>query len=80
MSTGRRYALLTDLYQLTMLQAYVIEDMFDTAAFDLFARRLPRQRNYLIACGLDDALVYLESLRFDEETLAYLASIGNFKS
>ena len=80
MSTGRLYALLTDLYQLTMLQAYVIEDMFDTAVFDLFARRLPRQRNYLIACGLDDALVYLETLHFDDAALAYLASIGKFKA
>jgi nicotinate phosphoribosyltransferase len=75
---GEEYALLTDLYQLTMLQAYIAEDMHGTAVFDLFARRLPRGRNYLVACGLQDALEYLLTLRFEAEALAYLDTLGLF--
>jgi nicotinate phosphoribosyltransferase len=71
-------ALFTDLYELTMLQAYVEEGMREQATFSLFARRLPERRNYLLACGLDDVLSYLESVRFDDESLAYLASLGRF--
>ena len=62
--SGQANALLTDLDQLTMLQAYVLQDMHETAVFDLFARRLPAGRNYLVACGLQQALEYLTSLRF----------------
>ena len=72
-------ALFTDLYELTMLQAYVEEGMAEQATFSLFARRLPNRRNYLLACGLDDVLSYLETLNFDEESLEYLASLGRFK-
>ncbi len=71
-------ALFTDLYELTMAQAYFDEEMTDDAVFSLFVRRLPPQRNFLLACGLDSVLDYLESLRFDEDDLAYLASLGKF--
>ncbi len=71
-------AILTDLYELTMLQAYVSEGMTETAVFDLFVRRLPANRNYLVACGLQDVLDYLERLRFSPDSLAYLDSLGNF--
>ena len=71
-------ALLTDLYELTMLQAYFEERMHDIAVFSLFVRRLPRRRNYLLACGLDDVLTFLETFRFDEPALAYLASLRRF--
>jgi nicotinate phosphoribosyltransferase len=71
-------ALLTDLYELTMLQAYFEEQMSDVAVFSLFVRRLPEHRNYLLACGLDDVLSFLETLRFDEEALEYLESLGRF--
>jgi nicotinate phosphoribosyltransferase len=71
-------ALLTDLYELTMLQAYFEEGMRDQAVFDLFVRRLPADRNYLVACGLDDVLHYLETLRFSDRALEYLASLGTF--
>ena len=70
-------ALLTDLYQLTMLQSYWREDMHDEAVFDLFFRRRAG-RNYFIACGLDDTLHYLENLRFTEESLQYLRSLDQF--
>ena len=70
--------LFTDLYELTMLQAYVERGMGETATFSLFVRRLPERRNYLLACGLDDVLDYLERLRFRREGLDYLASLGRF--
>jgi nicotinate phosphoribosyltransferase len=70
--------LLTDLYALTMLQAYFEEHMSDIAVFRLFVRKLPEQRNYLLACGLDDVLAFLETLRFDQAALAYLESLGHF--
>ena len=71
-------ALLTDLYQLTMVQAYLEEDLLDEAVFSLFVRRLPEGRNYLLACGLDDVLRYLEELQFDSESLDYLESLDLF--
>jgi nicotinate phosphoribosyltransferase len=73
-------ALLTDLYELTMAQAYLEEGMSGQAVFSLFVRRLPPTRNYLLACGLDDALAFLETLRFDTPALDYLASLGTFPS
>ncbi|WP_426748888.1 nicotinate phosphoribosyltransferase [Myxococcus faecalis] len=71
-------ALLTDLYQLTMTEAYLAEGQWDEGVFSLFARRLPRQRNYLVAAGLEDALQTLEGLRFESEDLAWLESTGRF--
>ncbi len=71
-------ALLTDLYQLTMLQAYHREGLRDEAVFDLFVRRLPERRDSLVACGLDDVLRYLESFRFTPAALAYLDSLDRF--
>ena len=60
-SAGGGLALFTDLYQLTMLQAYFEERMTERAVFSLFVRRLPPRRNFLIACGLDIVLDYLEN-------------------
>jgi nicotinate phosphoribosyltransferase len=71
-------ALLTDLYELTMLQAYWREGMSGEAVFSLFVRKLPKNRNYLLACGLDDALRFLEELRFSPRSLEYLASRPGF--
>jgi nicotinate phosphoribosyltransferase len=71
-------ALFTDLYELTMLQAYWREGL-DTAwaTFDLFIRQTPG-RNYLLACGLDTVLHYLEILRFTPEALDYLGTLNRF--
>jgi nicotinate phosphoribosyltransferase len=74
----RNVALLTDLYELTMLQAYWREGMDEKAVFSLFVRKLPEDRNYLVACGLDDALRFLETFRFSKESLDYLASLPYF--
>ncbi|MDA0653881.1 MAG: nicotinate phosphoribosyltransferase [Proteobacteria bacterium] len=72
-------ALFTDLYQLTMAQAYVAEGMAAReATFSTFFRALPPQRNYLLACGLDTVLSHLESMRFDAAAIAYLTSLDCF--
>jgi nicotinate phosphoribosyltransferase len=73
-------ALLTDLYELKMLQAYFEEGMEESATFDLFVRRLPKSRNYLLACGLEDVLHYLEHLRFGPDALASLERTGQFST
>ena len=72
--------LVTDLYQLTMLQAYLEYGMRAPATFELFTRRLPPDRNYLIADGLDAALDYLEQLRFEAADIEYLKSLGIFSA
>jgi nicotinate phosphoribosyltransferase len=76
--TDRNAALLTDLYELTMLQAYWSEGLLGPAVFSLFVRRLPAERNYLLACGLADALDYLERLRFPSEALDFLRGRPGF--
>ncbi len=67
-------ALLTDFYQLTMLRAYDAHGMGETAVFELFVRRLPPERNFLVAAGLEQALAYLENLSFSAEELAWVRS------
>ena len=71
-------ALFTDLYELTMLQAYFEEGMNEEAVFSLFVRCLPSRRNFLLACGVDTVLDHLETIRFSEEDLSYLATLGLF--
>ncbi len=72
-------ALLTDLYEITMLHAYRREGMEGTAVFDLFVRKLPENRNFLIAAGLDSALGFLESLTFNDDDIAYLSGLPPFR-
>jgi len=75
---GRNAALLTDLYELTMAASYFESGMNGPATFDLFIRELPERRNFLIACGLEQALGYLEELRFERNALSYLHSLELF--
>jgi nicotinate phosphoribosyltransferase len=77
-SDDSRAALLTDLYELTMLQSYFDAGMKDIAVFDLFVRRIAPQRNYLIACGLEHALHSLETLSFDGPAIEYLRTLNRF--
>ena len=72
-------ALLTDLYQLTMLQAYFDEGMQDTAVFEFFVRALPPGRNFLLAAGLEQVLCYLEQFRVTEAELDWLRARGDFR-
>lgn len=71
-------ALLTDLYELTMLQGYFNRGMEETAVFEFFVRKLPPTRGFLIAAGLEQVLNYLENLHFTPEELEWLANSGRF--
>ncbi len=70
--------LLVDLYQFTMMQAYLEAGMTDTAVFEFFARKLPKGRAFYLAAGLEQALDYLEEVRFEAAELDWLASTGEF--
>jgi nicotinate phosphoribosyltransferase len=68
--------LLTDAYQFTMLQALADHGMNETAVFEFFVRKLPRDRNFLIAAGLEQVIDYLENLRFTPDELDWLKQSG----
>ncbi len=70
--------LLTDLYQLNMLQAYVERGLTAVAVFEFFVRKLPERRNFLVAAGLEQAVEFLETLRFEPDELDWLARSGRF--
>src|ERR1700732_3887741 len=72
-------ALLPDLYQLNMIQAYLDHGETKPAVFEFFVRRLPARRGFLMAAGLDQALEYLEQLRFSAEEIEWLAQTGRFR-
>jgi nicotinate phosphoribosyltransferase len=71
-------SLVTDLYQLTMTSVYRARDLDRTAVFELFVRRLPDTRNFLVAAGLEQALEYLEHVAFSDDELDWLASTRRF--
>jgi nicotinate phosphoribosyltransferase len=79
-SSFKNDALLTDLYQLTMLQSYLDHEMQETAVFELFVRRLPANRNFLVLAGLEQVLEYLENLQFSQNDISWLADTGRFNS
>jgi nicotinate phosphoribosyltransferase len=64
--------LLTDLYELTMAAGYLETQFEARATFELFIRNLPPRRNYLVAAGLEQALEFLENVRFTESEIDYL--------
>jgi nicotinate phosphoribosyltransferase len=75
----RTSALLTDLYQLTMLQGYFDQGMTAPAVFEFFVRKLPAKRNFLVAAGLEQALSFLETLCFSPDELDWIARHGAFR-
>ncbi|MDA8164244.1 MAG: nicotinate phosphoribosyltransferase [Desulfobacteraceae bacterium] len=70
--------LLTDLYQLTMLQGYFEHGMEETAVFELFIRKRTK-RNFYVAAGLEQAMEFLENLRFTPDELEWLAGLPQFR-
>jgi nicotinate phosphoribosyltransferase len=70
--------LLTDLYQFNMLQAYLDHGKTEAAVFEFFVRKLPPQRGFLVAAGLDQALQFLEQLQFQPEEIEWLAHTRRF--
>lgn len=76
----RHSGLATDLYQLTMAAAYHANGRCERASFELFARRLPKDRSYLIVAGLEQALDYLRRLSFSPDEIEYLRGLPVFAS
>lgn len=74
-------ALSTDLYELTMLAGYFAAGRQEsvTATFELFVRRLPPNRNYLIVAGIEPLLDYLERLHFDDDQIQWLRDLPAFR-
>ena len=77
-------ALSTDFYELTMAAAYHRSD-FETkrrkkkAIFEMFVRKLPRNRSYLVAAGLEQAIYFLTKMRFKDKHISYIKSLKIFK-
>ncbi|WP_141576763.1 nicotinate phosphoribosyltransferase [Actinomadura sp. WMMA1423] len=67
--------LLTDLYEVTMAASYLRRGMTGQATFSLFVRKLPPDRGFLIAAGLEDCLSFVEDYGFSQEDLDYLADV-----
>lgn len=76
----RSFALATDLYELTMAAAYFCNDIRSIATFELFIRELPQQRRFLLVAGIEQALGYLEELRFSPEDIDYLRRHPSFST
>jgi nicotinate phosphoribosyltransferase len=70
--------LLTDLYQLNMVEAYLAEGETKPAVFEFVVRHLPDRRGFLVAAGLEQVLEYLETLRFSPDEQGWLESTGRF--
>lgn len=73
-------ALLIDLYELTMAQAYLEQGMDGPAVFEFFVRRLPDHRNFLMAGGLEQVLDSLSELHFSQNELVWLEQSGRFSA
>ena len=72
-------ALLTDLYELTMAAGFVAQGkQRDIATFEMFVRKLPGNRRFLVAAGLAQALEYLTGLRFTVEEISFLRGLPQF--
>ncbi len=71
-------ALATDLYELTMMAGYWAAGMNQPASFELYVREMPDHRGYLVAAGLEQALAYLEQVRFTREQIDYLRALPVF--
>ncbi len=69
-------SLFTDFYELTMCASYFDNKNFEPATFDLFIRRLPENRSYFLFAGLEEALRYLDGIKFTEDQLTYLKKQG----
>ncbi|MCG8393392.1 MAG: nicotinate phosphoribosyltransferase [Pseudomonadales bacterium] len=78
-SNNDALGLLTDLYELTMLQAYWHESMNETATFSLFFREMPLQRNFMLACGQEYAARLVRQLHFPAEQVDRLKALDLFQ-
>jgi nicotinate phosphoribosyltransferase len=74
----RSSILLTDLYQLTMLQGYMEQGMEETAVFEFFVRKMPKQRGFFMAAGLEQLVEFLETVHFTPWELDWIGKSGLF--
>ncbi|MGH2957943.1 MAG: nicotinate phosphoribosyltransferase [Solirubrobacterales bacterium] len=74
--TAPETALLTDQYEITMAASYHRRGMNEPSVFELFARRLPPNREWLLACGVGPVLRLISEMRFGDRELGYLAETG----
>lgn len=80
LTTSTDNAMSTDLYQLTMAAAYLHADQADKKAiFEMSVRKLPRNRSYLVAAGLEQAIHFLHHMKFNDNHISYLKSLDAFK-
>lgn len=79
MSTTQNLTLLTDLYELTMMQGYFKNPVQETVIFDAFYRTNPCGNGYAIAAGLDQVIDYIKNLHFSKQDVDYLRSVGVFE-
>ncbi len=75
----RNLTLLTDLYELTMMQGYFKNNANETVVFDAFYRRNPSGNGFAICCGLEQVIDYIKNLRFEKDDIEYLRSTGIFE-
>ena len=76
----RNLTLLTDLYQLTMMQGYYKNDTNNhEVVFDLFYRSNPSKNGYAICAGLEQAIDYIQNLNFNDADIKYLDSLNLFQ-
>src|SRR5262245_42051400 len=73
-----RWGLFTDLYELTMAASFHAEGRNELVTFEVFVRRLPPEREFLVVCGVETALERLDAFRFDAADVAYLRSLDLF--
>ena len=76
---ARNLTMLTDFYELTMANGYLLKNMEDTqVVFDMFFRKIPDKGGYAITAGLEQLISYVKNLSFSEEDISFLASKGIF--
>lgn len=68
-------SLFTDLYELTMCASYLDNSKNEPATFDLFIRRLPPNRSYFVFAGLEQVLLFLKNIKFNEKQMKYLSTL-----
>ncbi|OON95522.1 MAG: nicotinate phosphoribosyltransferase [Candidatus Epulonipiscium fishelsonii] len=76
----KNLTLLTDLYQLTMMQGYYQNNSTQTVVFEMFYRKNPSQNGFAIFAGLHQFIDYINNIVFDADSLEYLSSLNIFSS
>lgn len=75
---NRNFTLLTDFYELTMMQGYFNNNASERVVFDLFYRQNPDDGGYAVCAGLAQVIDYIKSLHFDYDDIDYLRSLDTF--